>query len=151
MKSIGFRCWKDKFSYIILSGTQENPIIISQNHLSLPKSSSRAEQLAWFRKEILEIMDTKNIDAAIFKATETISRTKEPQRGELEGILQEAIFSHPKTTTVEGKIKKQLHCSTTARKAKYLGELLELPVFSDLAKSKYEEACIAAISGLPKQ
>ncbi|MDR6546568.1 hypothetical protein J2810_002627 [Chryseobacterium rhizosphaerae] len=151
MKSIGFRCWKDKFSYVILEGTQESPSIISENHLTLPKGSNRAEQLAWFRKEILELMDTNNIDIAIFKETEIISRTKEPQRGELEGILQEAIFSHPKPTTIEGKIKKQLHSSTTARKAKYLGELLDLPIFDGLSKTKYEEACIAAISALPKQ
>lgn len=150
MKAIGFRCWKDKFSYVIVEGTQANPKKVSHNHLTLPKTVSRPEQLVWFRKEIKELMDTNNIDVAIFKATETISRSKEPMRGELEGILQEAIFSHPKNTTIEGRIKTQLNSNTNARKAKYLGELLEHEEFCDLPKTNYEDACVAAISGLPK-
>lgn len=150
MKSIGFRCWKDKFSYVVLEGDQENPTLITQNCLTLPKSMSRPEQLVWFRKEIVELMDTNNFDVAIFKATEIISKNKEPQRGELEGILQEAIQSHSKPTKIEGKIKTQLNSTTNSRKAKYLGELFDLPVFQQLSKIKYEDACIASLSGLPK-
>ena len=151
MNSMGIRCWKDKFSYVIVEGTQKNPIRITENHLKLPTSLSRPEQLAWFKKEIKEILDTRDIDCAIFKATETISRTKDPLRGELEGVLQETVFSHNKQTTVEGRIKKQLNSKTNARKAKYLGELLELDAFCDLPKTKYEDACVAALSGLPKE
>jgi len=150
MKSIGFRCWKDKFSFVLIEGTQDNPTKIAENHLKLPKNLSRPEQLAWFRLEIKELMDTNDISIAIFKATEPISRTKEPTRGELEGILQETIFSHPKATTVEGRIKSQLNSNTNARKAKYLGELLDIDTFKDLSKVNYEDACIAALSGLPK-
>ena len=150
MKSIGIRCWKDKFSYVIIEGTQDNPTRIAENHLKLPQNLSRPEQLVWFKKEIKEILDTKYIDCAIFKSTEIISRSKDPLRGELEGVLQETIFSHPKQTTVEGRIKTQLNSKTNARKAKYLGELLELEAFKDLSKSKYEDACVAALSGLPK-
>lgn len=149
MKSIGFRCWKDKFTYVIIEGTQDNPTRLKENHLKLPKNLSRPEQLAWFRREIKELMDTNDIDIAIFKATEPISQSKDPARGELEGILQETIFSHPKPTTVEGRIKTQLNSKTKARKAKYLGELLEHEAFCDLSKSNYEDACIAALSGLP--
>jgi hypothetical protein len=150
MKSIGIRCWKDKFSYVIIEGTQDNPTKIAENHLKLPPNLSRPEQLVWFKKEVKEILDTRDIDIAIFKATETISRSKDTLRGELEGVLQETIFSHPKSTTIEGRIKTQLNSKTNARKAKYLGELLVLDAFKDLAKSKYEDACIAALSGLPK-
>ena len=116
----------------------------------LPKMMSRPEQLAWFRREIKEIIDINDLDFAIFKATETISRSKDPQRGELEGILQEVIFSHEKPTSIEGRIKKQLNSKTNSRKAKYLGELFENELFADLAKLKYEDACIAGLSGLPK-
>lgn len=151
MKSLGIRCWKDKFSYVIIEGTQEDPKRITENHLKLPTKMSRPEQLAWFKKEVKEILDTRNIDCAIFKANDTISRSKDPLRGELEGVLQEAIFSHTKPTTIEGRIKTQLNSKTNARKAKYLGELLELDCFSDLSKTKYEDACIAALSGLPKE
>lgn len=151
MKSIGFRCWKDKFSYVIVEGTQENPIKLCENHLSLPKLKSRPEQLAWFKNEIKEIIDTNNIDCAIFKETEKISRSKDPQRGELEGILQETIFSHEKKTSVVGRIKSQLNSKTNARKAKYLGELMEIEAFQGLSKSKYEDACVAALSGLSKK
>jgi hypothetical protein len=151
MKSIGFRCWKDKFSYVIVEGTQDNPSRLGENHLKLPLKMERPEQLAWFKQEIKELMDTNDVDVAIFKATEPISRSKDPARGELEGILQETIFSHSKPTTIEGRIKTQLNSKTTARKAKYLGELLEHEQFNDLTKSKYEDACVAAISGLPKE
>lgn len=151
MKSIGFRCWKDKFSYVIVEGTQNAPNRLSENHLKLPSNMSRPEQLAWFKKEIKELLDTNDIDVGIYKATEPVSRKKDPSRGELEGILQETIYSHPKRTTIEGRIKNQLNSKTTARKAKYLGELLEHDAFNDLAKSKFEDACVAAISGLPKE
>ncbi len=150
MKSIGIRCWKDKFSYVVLEGTQEEPTRLLENHLSLPQKLSRPEQLVWFKREIKELMDTNDIDCAIFKATETISRTKDPKRGELEGVLQETICSHPKSTTVAGKIKTQINKDTNARKAKYVGELIVSDAFDGLAKGKYEEAFIAALSGLPK-
>lgn len=151
MNSIGFRCWKDKYSFVIVKGTQENPVRLKENHVKLPKNISRPEQLCWFRKEIKELVDTNDIDVAIFKATEPISRSKDPARGELEGILQETIFSHPKPTTIEGRIKTQLNSKTNARKAKYLGELLEHKAFCDLSKVNYEDACVAALSGLPKE
>ena len=131
MKSIGIRCWKDKFSYVVLEGTQEEPTRLLENHLSLPQKLSRPEQLVWFKREIKELMDTNDIDCAIFKATETISRTKDP-------------------TTVAGKIKTQINKDTNARKAKYVGELIVSDAFDGLAKGKYEEAFIAALSGLPK-
>lgn len=150
MKSIGFRCWKDKFSYVIVEGTQDNPTRITDKHIKLPKNLSRPEQLAWFRREIKEIIDTNDLDIAIFKSTEPISRSKDPLRGELEGILQETIYSHQKPTQVEGRIKTQLNSKTNARKAKYLGELLEQQAFCDLSKANYEDACVAALSGLPK-
>lgn len=150
MKSIGFRCWKDKFSYVIVEGIQNNPVLISNAFLQLPKNFSRPEQLNWFRKEIIEILDTNEIDIAIFKSTEPISVSKDPQRGELEGILQEAVYSHHKTISIEGLIKVQLNSRTNARKAKYLGELMRHDAFENLAKTTYEDACISALSGLPK-
>lgn len=151
MKVIGIRCWKDKFSYVIMEGTQDNPIMITFNHLALPSQMKRPEQLAWFRKEIKEILDVNDINIFIFKSTEPVSKTKDIGRGELEGVLQETVFSHSKPTQIEGRIKKQLHSKTNARKAKYLGELLELDAFKDLPKTKYEDACVAGLSGLPKE
>jgi len=151
MKSIGFRCWKDKFSYVIVEGTQKDPVKIIENHLKLPPSQSRPEQLAWFKREIKEILDTNYLDFAIFKATETISRSKDPKRGELEGILQETVFSHEKPTIIEGRIKSQLNSKTNSRKAKYLGELMVIDAFKGLSKLKYEDACVSALSGLPKK
>ncbi len=150
MKSIGFRCWKDKFSYIIVEGQQDNPTTIKYDHIKMPEFETRPEKLSWFRQEVTEILDTNEFDVAIFKAIEPISRTKDPKRGELEGILQETIFSHEKPVSIEGRIKKQLNSKTNARKAKYLGELLILDAFKGLPKSKYEDACVAALSGLPK-
>lgn len=151
MKSLGIRCWKDKFSYVLVEGSQDDPQRVAENHLKLPANLSRPEQLAWFKKEIKELLDTRDIDCVIFKATEKISRSKDPLRGELEGILQETVFSHTKPTSVESRIKTQLNSKTNARKAKYLGELLALDCFSDLSKTKYEDACVAALSGLPKE
>ena len=150
MKSIGFRCWKDKFSYVIVEGSQDTPTRLAFNHLKLPNSMTRPEQLSWFRREVIEIMDTNDLEIAIFKATEPISQTKDPLRGELEGILQETIYSHEKSTQVVGRIKSQLNSRTNARKSKYLGELLKLEAFSDLPKTNFEDACVAALSGLPK-
>lgn len=149
MKTIGFRCWNNKFSYVIIEGTQDNPNIIEENHIKLPQSDNRAEQLAWFRKEIKELIDINDFEIAVFKATEPVSRKKDLQRAELEGVLQEIFFSHKKNIPVLGRIKVQLNSKTTSRKPRYLGELFEKDAFSELPKTKYQEAAIAALSGLP--
>lgn len=150
MAAIGFRCWKDKYSYVIVEGTQDNVERKASNHVRFPGSMSRPEQLAWFRKEIKELFDTNEIDAAIYKATENNSRTKDMARGQVEGVLQEVIFSHATKANVEGRVKNQLTSKTTSRKPKYLGELIDIEAFEGLGKGNFDEACIAALSGLPK-
>lgn len=149
MKSLGIRCWNDKFSYVILTGTQEEPEEVESNQLNLPNNRSRPQQLAWLRKEIHELLDKHEISIGCFKATEPISRSKDPKRGELEGVVQEAGISHDSQIIIEPRIKSQLNSKTNARKTKYLGELLEIEGLNHLNKTKFEDAIISALSGLP--
>jgi len=139
----------DRFTFVVLTGSQDEPEIIEYNHIKIPQQNSRAEQLYWFKKEVHGILDKHSVVSGCFKATEPISKTKDLHRAEVEGVLQIAGISHPQKTIIESRIKSQLNKNTNARKAKYLDELLE----GDLNKLKganYNEACLAALSGLPK-
>lgn len=151
MKSIGFRCWADRISFVILEGTQEAPTIICKDHRKAPKGASRAEQLIWLRKEVHEIFDSNKVDVAFYKATENNSRKKDLDRGQFEGVLIEAAYSHKVKCEIEGRIKSQINRDTNARKAKYVGELLQTEELEELASANFEEACLASLCGLPKK
>src|SRR5687767_1822523 len=125
MKSIGFKCWGDRFSYVILEGTQETPSIIKFEHRKAPKNISRAEQLQWLRREVHEILDRNNVDCAFYKAVEPISRTKDLERGQFEGVLLEAAISHKTQLNIDSRIKVQIGKAVKSRKPRYIGEVLE--------------------------
>lgn len=150
MKSIGFRCWGDKFSFVILEGSQASPTVLSNEHRKAPKGISRAEQLQWLRNEIHEILNRYEIEVAFYKAVEPISKQKDLERGQFEGVMLEAAFSHKKQIEIASRIKSQINRDTNSRKAKYVSEVLQNEHLKDLSTANFEEACLAALCGLPK-
>lgn len=150
MISIGFKCWGDRFTYVVLEGTQDAPKILGYAHIKAPAKSQRPEQLSWFRKEVHEVLLKYNVDVGFFKKVEPISRNKDMNRGEFEGVLQEAAYSFEKKMEIQGVDKKKIVRISGSNNSKYLGRLFQGNILEELNTSTYQDACLVALIGLPK-
>lgn len=92
MAVIGFRCFKNALSYVVLSGDADAPTVDDHAHVSFPVAS-RPEQLAWVRREVIEILNRTRPTAVGFKGIEGSAQVKDTGRAEVEGVLQEACLS----------------------------------------------------------
>jgi hypothetical protein len=55
MSFLGIRCSNNDFSYVVLSGTKEQPKIELKDSVVFPKGYSRSQSLKWFLQELEEI------------------------------------------------------------------------------------------------
>lgn len=151
MRSIGFRCWNDRFAFVVLEGTQDQPSVVASEVRRSPKNVDRPEFLAWVRSNVDEILTAYEPDAASFKATEGSSQKKDLRRAEVEGVLQEAAYSHRPSHVVTGRIKSQIRKDVAGfeEPARYVGRLLAGGSLSGLKSPNFEEAALVAICGLP--
>jgi hypothetical protein len=145
--AIGVRCWGDRFSYVVLSGLRDKPIVVVARHVTLPVNEDRPAQLSAFRRDIYDILSEFKIASACFKSPEPIAKTKSLQRAELEGVLQETCFSHVPSVPIIGRTVKQLKSVLEFQgSASDVFALSERAEFAKLAKGKYSEAIVVAIS-----
>ena len=152
MSCIGFWCWDDHFSFVVLSGTADEPSLQGRGSRRAPKGLPRPEALQWLRREVHEVLNTHSPQRAYYKATEGNSRTKDLRRGEFEGVLQEAAASHQLRLIIEGRVKAQVKRDTAfQRPARYLDHLLQHPALADVSTPTYCEACLAALCGLVRE
>jgi hypothetical protein len=146
---MGVRCWADRFAYVILEGTAEHPTLVASDHVLLPVNHERAAQLSEFRKDLYDIVSQYAVKSACFRSQEPIAKKKSLPRSELEGVLQEMCYSHTPRVMVVGRTVKQLKSILKYQgQANRIFELSEDPHFSDLAKTNFSEAIVAALAGL---
>lgn len=148
---LGVRCWSDSFAYVVLGGSQHAPRVLAATYVPLPVSDLRPAQLASFRKDIHDILSAHGVTQAYFRKTEGNSKTKDQGRAELEGVLQEACFSHTPSVSVDGRLKAQLKKALQySGRAADVFQLFNQPVFvkARLAKTHFDEAAVTALSGL---
>lgn len=146
MTVVGFRCFKDSLSFVVLDGDAHMPRIVEAQRLAMP-ATSRSDQLVWVRKEVQEIIHRTNPTQIAFRCAEPVARTKDLARAEAEGVLQEAARAAGHDPV--RRIKKQMRTDLGfERPAKYLDELL----VGDLASlpSNQKEAALAALSALSR-
>lgn len=151
MKSLGFRCWKDSFSFVVLEGTQDHPSLRAKEVRHGPKNVSRAEFLSWVRRNVQEILTAQQPDAVSFRAQEPVSPRKILQRAEVEGVLQEAVYSQSPGTTAVSRVKSQIRrdISTFDRPARYLRSALSDADLAEVRTANFEDAALVAVCGLP--
>lgn len=149
---IGFRAFSDGFTYVILDGTQAAPTVAAKDRLSLPKRASWPESLSWVRKQIEEISEQRNIEAACIKVVESNARKKSPLRFQIEAILQEYLLTERSITTttrIKSQIKRDI--SGFSDSARYLERVLSgSSSLSELNTPQYHEATLAAVAELPE-
>lgn len=147
---VGVKCWSDRYAYVVLSGTSENPNLVKADHVPLPVNESRGAQLATFRSDVLALLTKLGATKAVFKIAENISNS-DTDRAEVEGVFQEACFSHDPSVEAEGllklQIKKRLDFDGKAKDVFTMFQERK-NLFVGLGKTKYEEAAVTALAGL---
>jgi hypothetical protein len=150
MSSIGFRCWASEYSWVLVDGAADDPSVIDSGHGKMPVGKSRPEGLVWFRKEVHEILDAHSAAHGFYRAMEGNSRTKDPNRCQMEGVLQEAAYSHAQRLQIESRVLRQIkHDTRFERDARYVRQLASKENMNGLAVTTYSDAFLAALCGLP--
>lgn len=148
---MGLKCWGDRFSFVVLSGSLDKILLIRAKHVKLPAASSRPAQLAAFRQDIYDLLTQLKIESVCFRAQEAIAQKKSLTRAELEGVLQEACESLKPSVPVAGRtviqFKSILHYTGKANEVFTLGDREET---RSLAKTNFADAIVAAMSLLPQ-
>jgi len=148
--AIGFRFWGDHFAFVVLTGTLAAPKLVAKDMCKCPKGETRPECLAWVRREIAEILDKHVVAVGLYKALEGIARV-DPERAQLEGVAIERAWSG-NGLAIEPKRKAQIKKITGfSDQARYIHRILDQVGLGDLDTAAYQDAAVAALSGLPER
>jgi len=146
---MGIRCWGDRFTYVVLSGTIEEPRPKSCELVRLAVNDARPAQLAGFRQDVYDVLTQQGVLFVCFRSPEPIARAKSLPRAEIEGILQEVCHSHSPRVRIVGRTVKQLKSVLNFQgPASNVFRLSERSEFLHLGKTNYAEAIVAALSAL---
>jgi hypothetical protein len=150
MRAIGFRCFTDSISFVVLEGLQSSPQAIASECRSFPKGLKDFEYLSWVRKEVIEILNKYGaIESASVKIAERNTRKPHLGRAEVEGVLKEVLFTQANIKCVS-RIKSQLKRDIGFEdSAKYVARVLPQIGLADLDKPNFQEATLACIAALP--
>lgn len=149
MKSMGFRCWKDRFAFVVLEGPRERPILVASKIRKAPSYSQRGEFLAWVRTSIGEVLDAYEPDTVAYKAVEGTSRTKDMERGQVEGVMQEAVSSHGMNLEARSRLKSQIKRAVGfGGPARYVNKALPAAGLAQLDTDTFRDAALAALCRL---
>jgi hypothetical protein len=90
---LGVRCAKDNLDWAVVDGAQRcRAAVIEQRKVAIPVGQ-RGDQLAWARKEVLELLERHAVEAAAVRVAEPGGRSVSLGRSEVEGVVQEALAS----------------------------------------------------------
>lgn len=67
---IGTRCSNSDYTFCILSGNRDSPIVEETNRVSFPKDYSEPELLNWFYQEVTALFQRTDSDAVVIKKAE---------------------------------------------------------------------------------
>lgn len=153
MRSIGFRVKPGSIAFVVLEGTRTHPVQIAGEERKLPKTGGWSTRLGWVRKEVQEVVHQFSPDTAAFRAREATAKAtgkSAEHRMQIEGVLQEAIFSSDQELEsiplVASQIKKALGFSGKA--ADVASFLNGFPSMGAMNTGKLREACIPAMAAL---
>lgn len=152
MSVIGFRCFTDAFSFVVLGETQQNPSIIAHEKILFPIDYSWGEKMNWLRKQVIELLRKYNISSASIKMIEPTARTKKIERAQAEGVVLEAAFStlnRECNCRIKSQIKRDIEGFT--EKAKYLNRALSSRGLGELNNATYQDAAFVALAELSNQ
>ena len=152
MSCIGFRCSNKDYTYVILTGTKEQPQILSKGTVAFPKGFTRPQELKWFLQEVEELFKKNKITSVAIKSTEAPARKGNTydERVENEAIILVTAYSFG-IKNISKKVKSTIAKDLGLKgKSKYLTSKLELSAFPNYEKEtdKMKEAILVAWSSM---
>jgi hypothetical protein len=124
--AIGFRSFPDGFAYVVLEGAQDGPSVIACQRLKFPKNHGSGASLSWLRKQVIEILNQHQPDAACIKCVEPMAKKKVIERFHVDAVIAEATFSERGcecTFRIKSQLKRDIRGFTEP--ARYLEHALE--------------------------
>jgi hypothetical protein len=147
---LGVRCSNTEYTYCILKGTFETPLVENVQHVAFPNGYSESEILKWLHQEFQAVFRAHTIDAVGIKKAE--ANVKRSNSLELR-IQAEAIVSLTAAevgcSNVSRKVKASIAKGLGLKgRAKYLQSKLDTSVIADFASysNKEQEAILVAWS-----
>lgn len=90
---VGVRCAKETLDWAVVEGDQRGGAsVVEQRKVAIP-GGHRGDQLAWARKEVLELLERHALEASAVRVAEPGGRSVSLGRAEVEGVVQEALAS----------------------------------------------------------
>lgn len=152
MRVLGIRCSNTDYSYVVIIGTKDSPLIEKSDSVTFPKGYGRGESLKWFFQEIDAIFNEVKIDRIAIKGAEFPAKKGNAfiERIENESIVFFVGANHgviESSRKVKSTIAKDLGLKG---KGKYLQTKLDTSVIESYNsyESKLQEAILVAWSSL---
>lgn len=148
MLVLGVRCTKDKLDWAVVQGdNRASASVVEHRQVSIP-AGHRGAQLAWVRKEVIELLERHIVDAAAVRVAEGGGPSVSLGRAEVEGVVQEAFTS--------AGLSPARHVAATLRgaygartKADLDSRLKAVPAIAGTAGSR-QEPIMSAVALLPE-
>jgi hypothetical protein len=148
MIGLGVRCTKDNLDWAVVDGAKRClASVIEQRKVTIP-GGQRGGQLAWARKEILELLERHAVDAAAVRVAENGGQSVSLGRSEVEGVVQEALAyagfppARHVAVTIRGTFKAR-------NKAELDPVLLAIPAIAGTSVSR-RDPVVSAVALLPE-
>jgi hypothetical protein len=144
---LGVRCSKENLDWVVVEGDQRDiASVAEQRKVSIP-DGHRGDQLAWVRKELLELLERHALEAAAVRVAEPGGQSVSLGRAEVEGVVQEVLAS-------AGLVPAR-HVAATIRslygvhnKPELVSALSAIPVIEGIAATR-REPVVSAVALLP--
>jgi Holliday junction resolvasome RuvABC endonuclease subunit len=144
---LGIRCSKENLDWAVVEGDHRGTASVAEHRkVSIP-DEGRGAQLAWVRKEILELIERHMPKAVAVRVAESGGQSVSLGRAEVEGVVQEAL--HAARLDPVRHVAASIRGSFGARNRQDLDStLLTVPVIKDTAASR-RESVVSAVALLP--
>jgi hypothetical protein len=149
MSVLGVRCSNSDYTFAVLEGTKDKPILVSRKNVAYPKDFDTNQSFKWLYQEAAKAISDRNVSLVLIKRDEspTHGNAKEDRIG-YEAIVMLAaadkgIEAHKK---VNATISKDLGLRETARDLARQ-DTSAIPGFESMPK-KAQEAIQSSWSGL---
>ena len=152
MAVIGFRCFPNDLSFVVLEGTQQNPHVIAHEKFSFPRDYNWGEKLSWLRRQIIELLGEFNLSSASLKTIEPRAQQISVKRVQAEGVVLEAsnsTLNRECTCRIKSQIRRDIQDFTQA--ARYLDRALTSRGFDELNNANFKDAAFVALAELSSQ
>jgi hypothetical protein len=144
---VGIRCTKNSLDWVVIDGADRVSATELERNKALAPAGDRGAQLAWVRQEVLELLDRHQVDVVALRVNETGGQSISLDRSEVEGVVQEAVYSRGITcrrlygATVRGAFKARTAADAETAAA-------QISVVAAVPKTR-REPVVAAVAAMP--